>query len=229
VNLTDPSGQNWLTTLVGVLLDVLGLASGNPELIGVTLGNPVTDVAEIGGLMNNLSQQTDRKQGSVSPTPPVFLPPIPAGYTVCPPVIAEVTFVGRHQAHNKGALTNPPRQPKDGEVAIRPRDYGVDYPGTRAGNAAGQETLRNADIRIYPDWSKATDAHNGKLSSPPNFGGPSGPMIPNRPADVISPPSVRNDPNRPTSIDVYRSKKPADLKVPTIFVMKESDKAHCPK
>lgn len=54
-------------------------------------------------------------------------------------------------------------------------------------------------------------------------------MIPNRPVDIISPPDVRNDPDRPTSIDVYRSKKPADLKVPTIFVMKESDKVHCPK
>ena len=54
-------------------------------------------------------------------------------------------------------------------------------------------------------------------------------MVPDRATDVMSPPSIRDDANRGTSIDVYRSKKPSDLKVPITVVMKQSDKAHCPK
>jgi hypothetical protein len=167
-----------------------------------------------------------QQQPIPSPIPPVLVPP---GYTVCPPVDAEVTFVNLHQAHRNGALTKPPRQPYNGEVAIRPRDYGVDYPGTGAGNVAAQETLRNADIRIYPDWSKATNVENGKPTNPPNFGGPAGPMIPNLPVDILGPADVRNDPDRPTSIDVYRSRRTADLNVPVVVVMKESGKVHCPR
>jgi hypothetical protein len=53
-------------------------------------------------------------------------------------------------------------------------------------------------------------------------------MIPNRPVHVISPPSVRNDPNRPTSVDIYRTREPGDLRVSTIVVMKKSDKYTAP-
>jgi hypothetical protein len=94
---------------------------------------------------------------------------------------------------------------------------------------AAQQEMKDADISIYPDWSQATDAQTGKPEAPPNFGGPQGPYVPIKAVDVMNPPSVRNDPNRPVSIDVYRSAKPAALKVPIWVIMKPSAGVHCPK
>ncbi|MHB8501740.1 MAG: RHS repeat-associated core domain-containing protein, partial [Candidatus Acidiferrales bacterium] len=237
IDLTDPSGQGFFSWLMDALLILGDIFSGGvttPESIelGISLQGigdlaTVAAIARTGFSENPQGQKQPAAQTPMpSPIPPVLVPP---GYTVCPQVNVEATFVGLKQAHGNAALTNPPRPPRNGEIAIRPRDFGVDYPGTQAGNDAGKAILRDADIRAYPDWSRATDMQNGKPSRAPNFGGPAGPMIPNRSVDIISPPDVRNDPDRPTSIDVYRSKRPADLKVPTIFVMKQSDKVHCPK
>jgi len=231
INLTDPSGKGfftWLFDALAILADIFSGGAATPETVQLGINLQGLDALSTFAAVVQTGKATEPKgQAQLPPRiPPVLVPP---GYTVCNPVNAEITFVGVHQAHQRGALTNPPRQPHNGEAAIRPRDFGVDYPGTKAGNEAAQQVMRDADIRIYPDWSQATDAHNGKPAAPPNYGGPQGPMIPNRPADVISPPSIRNDPNRPTSVDIYRTRKPGDLRVPTIFVMKESDKIHCPK
>lgn len=49
-------------------------------------------------------------------------------------------------------------------------------------------------------------------------------MLTLRANDIISPRKVRDDPNRPTSIDIYRSNRPTDVKVPGIVVMIQSDK-----
>ena len=232
INLEDPSGRNWLTVLFQVLLDIFAFASGNPELAGVNLGTLLTN--EIPSLVLEgefMATQQGQNEGQQHPAPSMPAQPpveVPPGYTKCSPVNAEVTVVGPHQAHHAAAL-DPQRQPNNGEVAIRPRDYGVDYPGTAAGNGAAQQTIKDADMRIYPDWGNATDAHNGKPAGQPNYGGPQGPMVPLRPIDIIGPPKVRNDPNRPTSIDIYRSNKPTDLNVPVTVVMKQNDKIHCPR
>lgn len=163
-------------------------------------------------------------QGESQKTPQSTPPPkAPAGYTVCDKVHAEATVIGPHQAKNKGAISH--KAPQRGDVAIRPRDFGVAYPGTTAGNTAGQQTMQEADITIYPDWSTATDAKTGAPTGPP----PGAPKGPYKAVDVMNPPTVRNDPNRPTSIDIYRSNKDSATKVDIWVVMKPNPNIGCPK
>jgi RHS repeat-associated protein len=232
VNFIDPNGQSWVTALLDVLALVMqsfGLPTGE-----VALGQVADTALNLGAfgadvrIMYSLGEQGQSQQKTQQTKQPNWVPPVlvPPGYTICNPVNAEVTFVSPHQAHHPGAISNEPVH--NGEAAINPWNYQVDYPGTKTADMAAQQTLKDADIRIYPDWSHATDMKTGLPASPPNYGGPVGPGVFLKGTDVIGPPSVRNNPNRPVSVDIYRSKKPAALNVPTIVVMKTSDKVHCP-
>jgi hypothetical protein len=227
----DPSGKGVLSDVLEALSILLAAFFPPAATLGEVTALDATSfsLAEIAQFNFFASSSLKEGQGQQSPQSPFVIPRIlvPPGYTMCSPVNAEATTVNPHQACGRAALA-PNRQPNNGEVAIRPRDYGVDYPGTVAGDEAAQKTIKDADIRIYPDWGNATDAHNGRPAGQPNYGGPQGPMVALRAIDIISPRKVRDDPNRPTSIDIYRSNRPTDVKVPVIVVMKQSDKIHCP-
>ena len=79
---------------------------------------------------------------------------------------------------------------------------------------AAQKIIKASDIGIYPDWRSATDAHNGRPANQPDYGGPEGPIVPLRAIGIIGPQKTRNDPGRPTSIDIYRTNKDTDVRVP---------------
>jgi RHS repeat-associated protein len=150
----------------------------------------------------------------------------PLGYQQCQPTSFKVTGVGPNQAPGNGAFTGQP--PTNGQVAIKPQNFGVPYNTVAQRNAAQSSNVSSvvSNIVIFPNYGTASTP--ASVPQTP-FGAPSGPYTP---ADAIGPASVRNSPGN--QIDVYRYASQRNAlastrtTTPTIFVPINSSGVGCP-
>lgn len=136
-----------------------------------------------------------------SPNFSPLLPQNPA--TECPPVQFKVTGIAPGQAPYTTAISETPRANiPDGDVAIKPRNFGV-----KGINGNNRDVFLNMRLRV--DWSTA-----GPAGAPPGIP-TEGPF---RPADVVGPASVRNSPGNLIDVYNYSSKKDAWASTRTVMV-----------
>ena len=151
----------------------------------------------------------------------------PLGYQQCQSAQFKVTGVGPNQAPGNGAFTGQP--PTNGQVAIKPQNFGVPYNTVAQRNTAQSKDVSSivSNIVIFPNYNTASTPKNVPQTP---FGAPSGPYTP---ADAIGPASVRNSPGN--QIDVYRYDSQQDAlrstrtTTPTIFVPINSSGVGCPQ
>jgi len=151
VNLTDPSGKNWLVdffeAIAMILVDILFPPAA-----------PAMWAAEGGGaqLDNLLINMTVDAMIGMSHIPGYTLPSanamqgqVPKGYTACPPVWFRVKAPGPDQANQKGGAAGVKNVKAPGNVAYNPADFDI----TR--EQAQQLDRSKNPILFQPDWSTA--------------------------------------------------------------------------
>jgi RHS repeat-associated protein len=151
----------------------------------------------------------------------------PLGYQQCQSAQFKVTGVGPNQAPGNGAFTGQP--PTNGQVAIKPQNFGVPYNTVAQRNTAQSKDVSSivSNIVIFPNYNAASTPKNVPQTP---FGAPNGPYTP---ADAIGPASVRN--SLGNQIDVYRYDSQQDAlrstrtTTPTIFVPINSSGVGCPQ
>ena len=147
-------------------------------------------------------------------------------YKQCSATQFKVTGVGPGQAPGNGAFTG--QAPVNGQVAIKPQNFGIPYSNVAQRSAAQSGGVKAAisNTVIFPNYQTAS-VPKGVPQTP--FGAPSGPYTP---ADAIGPSSVRDSPGN--QIDVYRydSQKNAlnstRTTTPTVFVPNNNSGVGCP-
>jgi RHS repeat-associated protein len=149
INMTDPSGQSWLTTLLSVLIDIFSAVTFQPE--GIALGQSIGQAIE-GALLEEVflqarqnireAREQGQQGGTFPPPPPPIKPPgadVPGSYdsyTICNNVSVLATFVGPRQAP-RGRM---------GTAAINRSNFGL----------KSSRVLKDPNgVFVKPDWSTA--------------------------------------------------------------------------
>jgi RHS repeat-associated protein len=202
INLTDPSGQGFLTWLfdaLAILADIFTGGAATPETVqfGIDL-QAINDIATVAAIVQ--TGKATEPQGQKQPQQQ----PQQQGRVNCDPWSIHLTVVGGRQAPDKGAISG--KKPQVGDAAIDPTQFG--YPDYY--DLASKINPRNPtqNTKQYPDsadsFSKLSkeqqelkNAHiTITVTSPTPQGLPSGPYPG---VDAIHP-------SQQDTVDIYRTK-----------------------
>ena len=132
VNMLDPTGKNWLTSLLqGILIALAEFFSGGtatPFVVAAESGGPSDQLllAIIFGIGQGMERIGDQPMGG-GKQQNATQSQAPKGYHPCPPVPFIITPMHKNQAKGKEPTGMNSQIP--GSADVDPRKFGFDYPG----------------------------------------------------------------------------------------------------